>query len=233
MTEETGRAGRQIRDLPRDNQRQNKMVKDAAREAGMRASITITARYEKGPMKSKGRSMSEKIGRRSIGNPEMARILESFAKHLACWKVGLGYGSALYFDMGEVLMEQIKPGVMAPIGSANLTLEGYKWTISAHGSRIVDSRTITPETIDHQFQDMFRDKRLERLEFFKTKRELKAKFSTEIIIRSSALLSGEYIDDNLCLFLIPDGRVLGCDPRYGFFDDGSKSHMHEEHYAEA
>src|SRR6266849_6639786 len=177
--------------------------------------------------------MTENIRRRSIRNPEMARILESFAKHLACWKVGLSYGSALYFDMGEALMEQIKPGVMAPIGSANLTLEGYKWTISTHGSKIADSRTITPGKIDHQFQEIFRDKRLVRLEFVHAKRELKAKFSNDIIIRSPALLSGEYIDDNLCLFLIPDGRVLGCDPRDGFFDDGSKSDMHEKHYAEA
>src|SRR6266849_770571 len=175
--------------------------------------------------------MTENIRRRSIRNPEMARILESFAKHLACWKVGLSYGSALYFDMGEALMEQIKPGVMAPRGSANLTREGYKWTISTHGRKIADSRTITPEKIDYHFQETFREKRLERIEFIRAKRELMAKFSNGIIIRSPASLSGEYIDDNLCLFLFPDGRVLGCDPRYGFFEDGSKSHIHEKRYA--
>lgn len=35
VTEETPHAGLRIKDLPRDNQRQNKMVKDAAREAGL------------------------------------------------------------------------------------------------------------------------------------------------------------------------------------------------------
>lgn len=35
MTEEAGRAGRQVRDLPRDNRRQNKALKDAARDEGL------------------------------------------------------------------------------------------------------------------------------------------------------------------------------------------------------
>ena len=35
MTEETPQAGRRIKDLPRNNQLQNKIVKDAAREAGL------------------------------------------------------------------------------------------------------------------------------------------------------------------------------------------------------
>lgn len=177
--------------------------------------------------------MTNSTTRRPILNSEMAQILERFARHLVCWHVGLSYGSVLNFDMGDHLIEEIKPGVTGPVGSSNLTLEGYQWTISFEGKQILNSIGVSPDLIDQKFQDFFKGKRLERIEFTHDKHELLVQFSESLIIRSPAVLSGEYVDDNLCLFLLADGRVLGCDPRFGFFDDGSKSRTHEKHYAEA
>ncbi len=88
--------------------------------------------------------MTDSATRRTIPNSEMAQIIERFAKHLVCWHVGLSYGSVLYFDMGERLIEQIKPGVTGPVGSSSLTLEGYQWTILYERKKILDSTKVSP-----------------------------------------------------------------------------------------
>jgi hypothetical protein len=59
------------------------------------------------------------------------------------------------------------------------------------------------------------------------------RFSDQLTIVSTAQISGEYVDTSLCLWVLPDGRVLGCDPKIGFYEDGSKSQVHARYFAQA
>lgn len=167
----------------------------------------------------------------AVSNSEIAAILSAFARHLVCWRVGLQYGSRIYFDMGERWSERIKGDLSGAIGSSNLVLEGYRWTISKQGHELVNSEKVSPRIVDDQLQDVFVGERLERLEFIKTKQELVAKFTGGIAIHSPASLRDEYIDDCLCIFLLPDGRVLSCSPKAGFYADGSICQEHARRFA--
>jgi hypothetical protein len=77
-----------------------------------------------------GRAAMMNRSRASISNAGLARIVSMFSEHLICWKVGLQYGSRLYFEMGKVLEQKIKAEVNVHVGTSVLILEGYSWTIS-------------------------------------------------------------------------------------------------------
>ena len=87
----------------------------------------------------------------------------------------------------------------------------------------------------HSFfkRGFFLKAKLEALKFDKGAKELRAQFSNRLLIASAALLTGDYVDDNLCLWVLPDGRVLSCDANRGFYSDGSLSHAHAKNYAPA
>ena len=172
--------------------------------------------------------------RKFLSNADLARLVESFSKFLTCCKVGLQFGSRLHFDMGPMFERQVKPGVKVTGGSSSLVLEGYEWKIfdSKH-NMVADSVRVSDEIVKDKLETLFLKANLEALTFDKGSKELRARFSNRLVIVSAALLTGEYVDDNLCLWVLPDGRVLSCDARRGFYSDGSLSHAHAKNYAHA
>ncbi len=162
-----------------------------------------------------------------LSNADLARFIESFSKYLMCWKVNRQFGSQLSFDMGPMFEQQIKPGVSVPGGSSTLVLEGYDWKIfDGKRNLIADSETVSDEIVREKLDPIFLKSTLGSVRFNQENRELFVEFSNHLLISSSALTSGEYIDDNLCLWVLPDGRVLSCDAHRGFYWDGSVSQEH-------
>lgn len=172
--------------------------------------------------------------RNYLSNAELARVIESFLSFLTCCKVGLQFGSRLYFDMGPMFERRIKPGVKVAGGSSTLVLEGYEWKIF-DGKRdlVADSAIVSDEIVHEKLEPIFLKAKLEAIRFDKGSKELRVQFSNRLLIVSGALLAGEYVDDNLCLWVLPDGRVLSCDVKRGFYSDGSVSPVHAKHYASA
>ena len=172
--------------------------------------------------------------RKFLSNDDLARLIESFSKYLACCKVGLQFGSLLYFEMGAMFERKVKPGVTVSGGSSSLVLEGYEWKIFDSKHKIVaDSARVSDEIVEDRLEPFFLKANLEALKFDKGAKELRAQFSNRLLIASAALLTGDYVDDNLCLWVLPDGRVLSCDANRGFYSDGSLSHVHAKNYAPA
>jgi hypothetical protein len=172
--------------------------------------------------------------RKFLSNANLVRPMESFSKYLMCCKVGLQFGSRLYFDMGPMFERQVKPGATISRGSSSLVLEGYDWKIFENEHNMVaDSAGVSDEIVEDKLEPLFLKANLEALKFDKGSKELRAQFSNRLLIVSAALLTGEYVDDNLCLWVLPDGRVLSCDARRGFYSDGSLSHAHAKNYAPA
>jgi hypothetical protein len=169
-----------------------------------------------------------------LGKDDLARLIKSFSKYLTCRKVGLQFGSQLYFDMGPMFKRQIKPGVAVSGGSSTLVLEGYDWKIfDGRRDLIADSETVSDEIVKETLGPIFLKTRLEMLRFDQDSKEMFVGFSNNLVIASVALSSGKYIDDNLCLWVVPDGRVLSCDAERGFYSDGSVSDAHAKRYASA
>jgi hypothetical protein len=172
--------------------------------------------------------------RKFLSNADLARLIESFFKYLTCCKVGLQFGSRLYFDMGATFERRVKPGVTVSGGSSSLVLEGYEWKIfDRKHNMVADSARVSDEIVVDKLEPLFLKANLEALKFDKGNKELRAQFSNRLLIVSAALLTGEYVDDNLCLWVLPDGRVLSCDAKRGFYSDGSLSLAHAKNYAPA
>jgi hypothetical protein len=166
-----------------------------------------------------------------IHNADLTDFIEKFPTYLACWKVGLRYGSQLYFEMGPSFERQIKPGVTVFAGSSSLVLEGYSWTVyDSRRDALATSESVSGELVD-KLVPFFVNRQLEAIWFARDDRDLYIRFSADILIASRASLSGEYIDENLCIWVLPDGRVLSCDAREGFYFDGSVSQAHAKHFA--
>jgi hypothetical protein len=169
-----------------------------------------------------------------VSNAELTTLVESFSKYLMCWKVGLRYGSQLYFEMGPAFERQIKPGVNVSAGASSLVLEGYNWTIyDSRRDVMTNSEMVSDEIVKEKLQPIFEKTILRSIRFVRDDRDLFLIFSTDLLIASDAQLSGDYIDDSLCLWVLPDGRLLSCDAREGFYLDGSVSEAHAKHFAAA
>ena len=72
---------------------------------------------------------------------------------LVCWKVGLIYGSMLYFDINDRIEHIDKKGHKYTYGSARLYLDGDNWSIYHNGIKVIDSSSVNrtiAESILHQ-----------------------------------------------------------------------------------
>ena len=171
---------------------------------------------------------------RLLSNSDLTHLIESFAEYLTCWKVGLQYGSQMVFDMGPMFEHQLKPGLPVTEGSCELILEGYDWKIfDRMRDLIASSDTVSEEIVRDRIDPAFLKTVLQSVKFNRQNKELFIEFSNGLLIASAAQLSGEYVDDTLCILVLPDGRVLSCDARKGFYWDGSISEEHAERYAKA
>jgi hypothetical protein len=169
-----------------------------------------------------------------LNNADLARLIASFSKYLTCCKVDLQFGSRLCFDLGPMFERQIKPGIKVLGGSSTLILEGYEWKIfDSKRELVAHSEMVFDKLVKEILDSIFLNAKLKSLRFNKDIKELRVHFSNGFFIVSAALISGEYIDDNLCLWVLPDGRVLSCDAQTGFYSDGSVSKAHANHYASA
>jgi len=161
--------------------------------------------------------------RKYLSTSELSALLGRFPDHWSCWKVGLRYGSCVYFEMGDRLREELRDGEFVDSGSASLTLEGYDWKIYRASRQVADARSITGENTRTVLAQLFIGRKLERLTFSSHRKELVATFSPNLLIRSQRQ---ESENASLCILVVPNGYVLGCDPELGFFWDYSISKPH-------
>jgi hypothetical protein len=117
--------------------------------------------------------------RATISNEDLARIIKMFSEYLICWKVGLQYGSRLYFEMGKPLEQEIKSGVKV-VGTSTLILEGYNWIISGPTGQIADSNAISPDITSSILQKMFEGRRLDAISFNKDNVQLVISFRVNL-----------------------------------------------------
>ena len=130
--------------------------------------------------------------------------------------------------------QQIQPGVKILGGASELVLEGYDWKIfDRKGDLITNSEMISEAIVKEKLDPLFLKNSLEGIRFDKEQKELFVEFSNRLLIKSIAQTSGEYTDDNLCIWVLPNGLVLSCDAHRGFYWDGSVSEEHAKHYAAA
>jgi hypothetical protein len=164
-----------------------------------------------------------------LSNKSIKERIRRFSSILRCTKVGLRYGSCVYFDMGGELMEQFGTKQL-PVGVATLELLGYKWTIREDGKDIINSNIITRSRAEGFIHDRFKDLSLYVMNFDKRQNTLTINFEHFVIHVQADTHDPVYRDTDLAMFVQPDGQALSCSVDVGFWTDGSVSRVRAENW---
>jgi hypothetical protein len=160
-------------------------------------------------------------------NRGIKALLRKFETHLACWKVGLSFGSLLYFEMGRRWRAPLDQGEHVYIGSATLVLESDEWVITHSDSVIADAASIDAAAAA-KLSDSLNGERLLSLQYNRDSNECHISFTHNWRIKLTGVE-----DEDICTLTLPDGTILGCRPTNGFYSDGSHSEPHALAYAAA
>ncbi len=123
--------------------------------------------------------------------------LEEF-QPLLCWKVGLSYGSVIYFEMNDQIFE---PALSSHIGSASLWINGDTWELYHNGILQSDSEAIG-ETDIPLLNNLFLQKKFSTI---KDKQEC-----LDIVFENTEIKVFKTQDDSydLITFFLPDGSII-------------------------
>jgi len=139
-------------------------------------------------------------------NAVLTDLLSQFVP-LTCWKVGLTYGSMLYFDMNDRIVEKRTKGGFYIYGSATLHLDGNNWNIYHHGTKIADSYSINRDIAESSLYQKFVGQCLLKIipPIQPKVKRLTIVFSDglEIMVRQ-----GKNIEYDLVQLFLPDGNLL-------------------------
>lgn len=147
---------------------------------------------------------------RSIDEKVLSDLLRQFSP-LLCWKVGLFYGSMVYFEMGDKLEERRLGGSIDIVGSATLTLLGDNWWIHDHGKEIARSIDISRDVVESDLADKFIGKTLSEIRLDEIEKVVFISFSQDMDIRvdpsDTPLSKMDDRDDSMTLDL-PNGEIV-------------------------
>lgn len=119
---------------------------------------------------------------------------------LACWKVGLSYGSMIYFEMQDKIFEK---GLSSEVGSAALWINADEWIIYHNEREVSDSETIVESDIS-LLNKLFLGKKFLKIEDKKKENIIEIFFGKTIVIKISKP-QDEFYD--LLTFFLPDGGI--------------------------
>lgn len=145
---------------------------------------------------------------------EIRRRLARFAD-LACWKVGLAYGSTLYFELGEKLQEQ-GAAPDGAIGSMSLWLYADDWRIEQAGMLVSDSESVDRQQAEGEIAARFAGARLRALSACGASVEILFSGDLRILLwrpKDSDLTPA----DDLVHCFFPDGQILCFNTKNRFY----------------
>lgn len=135
--------------------------------------------------------------RRKITEKELREILARYSSDLKCWKVGLYYGSTIYFEMGKEDLKKVGRSGLKQVGSVTLDLDGYRWTISQDGTDITDNNLITRELAETVLTEKFSGQTLDSVEITQNLNLIQFHFSNDLKIKIQENIDSDYIDEEL------------------------------------
>ncbi len=163
-----------------------------------------------------------------IDETELEAILTPF-RPLVCWRVGLAYGSLVYFRMGERIESHLLDGRPIQIGSAEFTLWGDHWTILEEDRQIANSQTITRD-----FTETVLSRHFVGREFLSVACD-RASFRFTVAFSGNLEVSGSYQDEkdeqqDLATLFLPDGTIIALSKANGLYVSGEVDERRAEHW---
>ena len=135
---------------------------------------------------------------------------------LLCWRVGLSYGSMIYFEMGDKMEEKALDGSIRTIGSSSLSLQGDEWSIFENSDEIISSKEISRDFAESILASKFVNQHL--LKFQLDTRECKLRISysenLELVLSYKDVSDGTEDEIN---FFLPNGQIVALNKQNGLF----------------
>ena len=146
---------------------------------------------------------------RSIGQRELDVLLSQFRSHMDCWKVGLHYGSVVYFELGRLSVVRLPRRHISVGGSSTLLVEGFSWTALSNGQVITESDNVTKHMAERVMGKKFVRQTLDAIHVNHEEISANVVFSDGLSVRISELKEDpEYQDQNLFSLFLPDNTVV-------------------------
>lgn len=147
-------------------------------------------------------------------NEEVSELIQQFAP-LICWKVGLHYGSMIYFEMKERTKQKMLDGTEKEVGSCRLSISADNWQIHQENEKIITCNSIKREFAENELREKFVGERMNGIKFFSEKMLL-ISFTSNLIIALGVNGQREEKDDLFRLFF-PDGTVFAANKSSGLY----------------
>lgn len=148
--------------------------------------------------------------RNQITEATLTNLLERYSP-FKCWKVGLYYGSMVYFEFGDVIKEEMSDGTSNEIGTSTLILNGDDWKIWDNDIVIAKSETVTRGFAETALSDKFIGQNLKKIELDRGTKKVVITFSECRRIDICTNLETDetfHEDDSIFSLTLPNGDIL-------------------------
>lgn len=152
---------------------------------------------------------------RRLNDDEFLGVVDRF-QPIRCWKVGLSYGSVVYFEMGDRLSRSSNDGSEEYFGSATLWLYGDYWRISRNLQELAVSETVDRTLVESELCQMFIGQTPVSFSMRDTYLEISMSDNLRILLQNSKD-GGIDDDEDLMILFLPDGSILGYNTSSGLF----------------
>lgn len=147
-------------------------------------------------------------------NDEIIELIKPFSP-LNCWKVGLQYGSSIYFEMKDKSTTKMLDGSVEDVGTCRLVIYARSWLIQENKNTIVKSDDVTREIAENDLNKKFLENELLYISFA-NKNIVLAVFSSNLNIALSVAMQ-KNDTDNLLHLTLPDGSLYAANKASGFY----------------
>lgn len=149
-------------------------------------------------------------------NHRLADDIHDSFHGLECSKVGLAYGSLVYFDFGRKLIAPIAKGRIGEFGEASIWLLGDDWAIERKAHLIVGSESVDRATMGLNVSGRLVGREVEGI--FPGRTSITIDFGSNIsVIVWRPGDAGIGVDEDLVRFFLPDGRIACFSESRGLF----------------
>ena len=137
---------------------------------------------------------------------ELASEVRSLLSGLPCWRVGLAFGSMVYFDFGKRVSAPLPRDRFAVMGEATVWLNADDWVIEYDGTVLARSDDIDRETAENELSPRFAGEGFEHLVLGSTR--IAIKFTGGLSATAWRPEDAEIEpDEDLVTISLPDGRI--------------------------
>lgn len=143
---------------------------------------------------------------------------------MPCWKVGLAYGTVIYFEMGDVLITTRTDRTQDVDGEASLVIYSDAWKIYEGARVVAESQYVERLFVETKLMNKFRDKCLLRFEM-NARQQAVINFQSDLNIVAEPFTARGEEKESMAILIAPNGQIVDCSAHRGFYVSGEQNRL--------